>query len=265
VITCHRNYRILTRRNSRFVTKPENWLKASKGLVIAGAALLYACAQAQPITRYQCFLLDGSTLSVSHDLQKSFPSAAQCVPLAAVAATTAAPFVTPRNPAPSGTTWINAPNRKTAQNTKINAQKAIGFFGLSQDLARTIEAASLRQELDPVLVAALIYTESRYRSSARSPKGALGLMQIMPATARDYGVSDEAALLNPQVNLHVGTQHLRMLHQRYGKRLDLILAAYNAGEGAVSRYREQIPPYPETQAYVRDILDLLEQARNSQP
>jgi soluble lytic murein transglycosylase-like protein len=236
-------------------------MSARRTLVAACSALLCVCAQAQPSTRYQCTLLDGSKLWVAQDLQKAFPFAAQCVPVA----TAAAPVGAPSEPAPPGPTWITAPRREAAHNTKMNRGKAAsGFFDLPDDLAREIEAASLRQQLDPVLVAALIYTESRYRSNARSPKGALGLMQLMPATARRYGVDDEALLLDRQVNLRVGTQHLRTLQLRYAPRLDLILAAYNAGEGAVQRYQDKVPPFPETQAYVSDILGLLEQVQRAQ-
>jgi soluble lytic murein transglycosylase-like protein len=233
-----------------------NSMNASRTLVAACAALLCACAQAQSSTRYLCTLLDGSKLWVAQDLHKAFPFAAQCT----AAATTTAPVVAPSEPAPPATTWINAPPREPAHSTRTKGSKVpSGFFNLPEDLAREIEAASLLQQLDPVLVAALIYTESRYRSNARSPKGALGLMQLMPATARRYGVDDEASLFDRQVNLRVGTQHLRMLQLRYAPRLDLTLAAYNAGEGAVTKYHEKVPPYPETQAYVADILGLLEQ------
>jgi len=95
--------------------------------------------------------------------------------------------------------------------------------------------------------------ESNYEARAVSPKGAMGLMQLMPATARQYSLEDP---FDPAQNLDAGLRHLRGLLDRYGKgKESLALAAYNAGEGAVTRYRG-IPPYRETQNYVRRILSL---------
>lgn len=127
-------------------------------------------------------------------------------------------------------------------------------------IASLLEQAARRHGVDPSLVAAVMYVESRYRPQARSPKGALGLMQLMPATASQYGVRTAQALLDPHVNIEVGTQHLRSLVDRYGDRLDLVLAAYNAGEGAVARHGHRVPPYAETRDYVRRVMTLLETA-----
>ncbi|MDP2880602.1 MAG: lytic transglycosylase domain-containing protein [Azonexus sp.] len=104
--------------------------------------------------------------------------------------------------------------------------------------------------LDPALVHAVIRAESAYRPDALSPKGAIGLMQVMPATGRRFGVSD---LDVPERNLQAGTTYLRHLLDRFDS-VPLALAAYNAGEGAVSRFGNRIPPYPETQGYVQGIL-----------
>ena len=92
--------------------------------------------------------------------------------------------------------------------------------------------------------------ESGYNVNARSPKGAIGLMQLMPATARAYGVQ------NPYLaeeNLSGGCRYLRVLLDRYDNDVNLALAAYNAGPGAVDQYRG-VPPYPETRDYVRRVL-----------
>jgi soluble lytic murein transglycosylase-like protein len=103
------------------------------------------------------------------------------------------------------------------------------------------------------LAHAVVRVESNYRADAVSPKGAMGLMQLMPATARQYAVEDP---FDPEQNLSAGLRHLRGLLDRYGRgKESLALAAYNAGEGAVSRYRG-IPPYRETQNYVQRILSL---------
>jgi len=114
-----------------------------------------------------------------------------------------------------------------------------------------IDEAAMRVGVDPRLVRAVIQVESAYRPAARSPKGAAGLMQLMPATARRYAVSDP---YDPASNIEAGIKHLKMLLGRF--ELSLALAAYNAGEAAVERFRG-IPPYPETENYVRQVLRLL--------
>jgi soluble lytic murein transglycosylase-like protein len=116
--------------------------------------------------------------------------------------------------------------------------------------AREIEKAARASRLDPVLIHALIHVESRHQKDAVSSKGAVGLMQVLPATAQRFGVSQPAAV---DSNLKAGTQYLRALLDRFDQRLDLALAAYNAGEGVVERY-QGIPPYAETQAYVPAVL-----------
>jgi soluble lytic murein transglycosylase-like protein len=96
-----------------------------------------------------------------------------------------------------------------------------------------IQSAAREAALDPALVHALIYVESRYNPAARSPKGAVGLMQVLPETATRYGVADPARSL--EANLRAGTRYLSDLLQIFDSRLDLALAAHNAGENAVQR------------------------------
>lgn len=116
-----------------------------------------------------------------------------------------------------------------------------------------IEQMASAHGVDVRLAHAVIKVESNYRADAVSPKGAMGLMQLMPATARQYGLENP---FDPAQNLNAGLRHLRGLLDRYGRgRESLALAAYNAGEGAVSRY-QGIPPYRETQNYVQRILSL---------
>ncbi len=115
-----------------------------------------------------------------------------------------------------------------------------------------VEASARKHGVDPRLVHALIQVESAYHSKAISPKGARGLMQIMPSTGQQYGALD---LLDPKVNVEAGVRHLKMLLGRYSD-LPLALAAYNAGEGAVERFKG-IPPFRETQNYVARILRIL--------
>jgi hypothetical protein len=121
------------------------------------------------------------------------------------------------------------------------------------DLRLLIDRKAAEHGVDARLAHAVVRVESNYRADAVSPKGAMGLMQLMPATARQYAVEDP---FDPEQNLAAGLRHLRGLLDRYGRgRESLALAAYNAGEGAVSRYRG-IPPFRETQNYVQRILSL---------
>lgn len=131
----------------------------------------------------------------------------------------------------------------------------------SKPHAREIRAAAIASRLDPALVHALIHVESRHRKDAISPKGAVGLMQVLPATALRFGVAQPAQVRG---NLRAGTRYLRMLLDRYDQRLDLALSAYNAGEGAVARYGG-IPPYAETQRYVPAVLSAYRQWRTLPP
>lgn len=123
-------------------------------------------------------------------------------------------------------------------------------------VAHLVDAASHRHGFDAQLINAVIQVESQFAPDAVSPKGARGLMQLMPATAARYGVSRTAELFAPATNIDVGTRHLRELWQTYGGNLELTLAAYNAGVGAVAKYGMRVPPYAETQQYVRSVLML---------
>ncbi len=107
--------------------------------------------------------------------------------------------------------------------------------------------------IDPLFLHAVIYQESRYRQTAVSHAGARGLMQIMPGTGRLLGVQPRL-LTDPMTNVDAGARLLRKLHQKYGGNFDLMLAAYNAGEGAVQKYGNTIPPYRETQDYVKKVM-----------
>jgi len=115
---------------------------------------------------------------------------------------------------------------------------------------RIIQVAAEKHDVDVALVKAVIRTESYFNPNATSRVGASGLMQLMPRTAELYGVTD---LYSPRQNIEAGVRHLKYLLHRYPKKLTLALAAYNAGEQAVDKYRG-IPPFPETQNYVRKVL-----------
>ncbi|TDR31830.1 transglycosylase-like protein with SLT domain [Hydromonas duriensis] len=107
--------------------------------------------------------------------------------------------------------------------------------------------------VDVNLVKAVMAAESGFNATAISPKAAMGLMQVIAPTAARYGVS-EAQLMNPERNIYAGVRYLADLSRMFKGRPELVIAAYNAGEGAVYKYNRQIPPYKETQNYVRTVL-----------
>jgi soluble lytic murein transglycosylase-like protein len=122
-------------------------------------------------------------------------------------------------------------------------------------LAPLMAEVAQRHDIDPLLLHALAHIESRHQSQAISAAGARGLMQVMPATGRGLGLAEaERELLTPQANLEASARYLKRLQARFGNDLRLVLAAYNAGEGAVERHGRRVPPFAETQAYVRNVM-----------
>lgn len=119
-----------------------------------------------------------------------------------------------------------------------------------------IAAVSRRFQVPEALIHAVIAIESAYDPNAVSRAGAVGLMQLMPATAKRYGVANRR---DPTANLTGGTRYLRDLLQRFDKNIELALAGYNAGENAVEKFGNRIPPFTETQNYVRKVLKLYSQ------
>jgi hypothetical protein len=145
------------------------------------------------------------------------------------------------------------------------APKLIAFFEISpsyKQVKHHLREASKANDVDYELLKALIATESGFDAAAVSPKGAVGLMQVMPATAQRYGVTGDAKvpvgkkLADPRTNIKTGTRYLRYLLDLFPGRLELALAAYNAGEGAVQRAGNRIPNYRETQNYVKTVMQL---------
>ena len=120
-----------------------------------------------------------------------------------------------------------------------------------QKYANIIQTASQAYGVEPSLVHAVISAESAYNQNAISRTGAMGLMQLMPDTARRYGVQN---MMDPTENIHGGVRYLRDLLAMFKGRVDLAIAAYNAGENAVIRYGHKIPPYAETRTYVPRVL-----------
>jgi soluble lytic murein transglycosylase-like protein len=117
-----------------------------------------------------------------------------------------------------------------------------------------------QEKVNSELLHAVVRAESAYNAGAVSPAGATGLMQLMPATAARYQVQN---IEDPTENLRGGARYLRELLNLFGNDLQLALAAYNAGENAVAQYGNRIPPYPETQRYVRKVLQFLWAERTS--
>lgn len=148
--------------------------------------------------------------------------------------------------------------------------RLLAFFDISPHYQRVrhhLRASASHQGVDYELLQALIATESGFDAGAVSPKGAIGLMQVMPATAGRFGVAADARrtvaqkLVDPAVNVSAGTRYLRYLLDLFPGRMDLALAAYNAGEGAVKKAGNQIPAFKETQNYVRTVLGLYAQLK----
>jgi hypothetical protein len=137
-------------------------------------------------------------------------------------------------------TWKGWVEVKTNPNYTLNKRK---FLPL-------IQSISEQHELPAHLISAVIHAESHYNPNSVSAKGAVGLMQLMPATAKQYGVYDRH---NPTQNILGGVKYLRKLMTLFNEDLDLALAAYNAGENAVKRHGNQIPPYRETQRYIEKV------------
>jgi soluble lytic murein transglycosylase-like protein len=130
----------------------------------------------------------------------------------------------------------------------------------SATVPQLVEAAAKKYDIDPLLVHSVIQVESNYNPYAVSPKGAQGLMQLMPGTARRFGVSNS---FDPRENIEGGVRYLKYLSGLFPQDPRLALAAYNAGEGAVWKYNYQIPPYRETEQYVYKVARKYGQAKKA--
>lgn len=145
------------------------------------------------------------------------------------------------------------------------ARRAVAMMNASptyQAVQGSLTAASQSHGVDNELLKAMVSAESAFNPRAVSHKGAVGLMQIMPATARRYGVQSEpgftveSKLTDPELNIRTGTRYLADLLRLFGGQTELAVAAYNAGEGAVMRAGNRIPNYKETQQYVRKVMSV---------
>ncbi|WP_284334675.1 lytic transglycosylase domain-containing protein [Comamonas sp. NoAH] len=159
--------------------------------------------------------------------------------------------------------------RKAANQLAVASEKdrsaATRYFANSPGYklhAKHIRAAASKVGVDEQLLKAIATAESGFNASAVSPKGAIGLMQVIPDTAARFGVagdknrSIEQKLKDPAINVPVSARYVRYLQGLFPGRIDLVIAAYNAGEGAVQRFGNKIPPYKETQNYVKTVMTL---------
>lgn len=137
-----------------------------------------------------------------------------------------------------------------------------GHARAQRPYSAAVQHAARAYKVDAELIHAVITAESNYNPQALSPKGAYGLMQLMPDTARRYGLRDGA---RPECNIRAGTAYLRDLLTLFDNDVKLALAAYNAGENAVVRYGMKVPPYQETQQYVPKVMDVYSQLKPTPP
>ena len=148
----------------------------------------------------------------------------------------------------------NALYKRIIRTRALNYTAALPFMGVNKKrFTDLIDQAANRHHVDAKLVHAVIQAESAYNAKAISSAGAVGLMQLMPDTAKRYGVTDRN---NPDQNIDGGTHYLKDLLSLFDSNMDLAVAAYNAGENAVIRYNNSIPPDPETLNYVKTVLAL---------
>ena len=162
--------------------------------------------------------------------------------------------------------WLTAPQAAQAQlhqdvfhaeMARINNAIRQDFFENAVPFGDLIHEKAQKYDVDPALVAAVMETESRFKSGARSQVGAKGLMQLMPRTGAWMGADN---LYDPEQNVEAGTKYLRYLNERFDGNLKKTIAAYNAGEGNVRRY-DGVPPFRETRSYVKKVMSRYEQRK----
>ena len=150
------------------------------------------------------------------------------------------------------------PQDRTVSGDRYDAQ----LLARATQFDAIIEHAASAAAIEPNLLRAVIVVESGFNVRAKSKRGAVGLMQLMPATAARFGISDS---FDPRQNVGAGARYLKFLLDRFGQNLSLALAAYNAGEDAVDRNGGQIPPFTETMAYVPRVLKIYRMLDQSRP
>ncbi|MCU1268200.1 MAG: Lytic transglycosylase catalytic [Acidobacteria bacterium] len=149
-----------------------------------------------------------------------------------------------------GAAGSSSPNTLIALTSMSVGRSLDGFTTGSAEVDSFIVESGARHGVDPVLLYAIMHQESTFKAKAVSPKGARGLMQLMPGTAARYGVTN---IFDPRQNIDGGARYMKFLLNLFDGDVNLALAGYNAGEGAVMKYGYRVPPYSETQEYVRRI------------
>jgi soluble lytic murein transglycosylase-like protein len=150
---------------------------------------------------------------------------------------------------------VLSPQERTASGDRYDSM----LLAKATQYDSIIETAAVAASVEANLLRAVIVVESGFNSRAVSKRGAVGLMQLMPATATRFGVSNP---YDPRENVHAGAHYLKFLIDRFGHNIRLALAAYNAGEDAVDRNGGQIPPFTETMAYVPRVLKIYQQLKD---
>lgn len=168
----------------------------------------------------------------------------------------------PATELPDADAYLNASKRDALDNAGMRQRlvRAVLQHPNVPTVEPLIRQAASKHGIDPALVKAVIAAESGFNPQAVSPKGAIGLMQVIPDTGARYGVTGDARrtaaqkLADPKINITTGVRYLSDLLRMFSGNLELVLAAYNAGEGAVQKHGNDIPPYAETQNYVKTVM-----------
>ena len=236
----------------------------------AGACFVLAMAPCVANAAWECS--DGHGLRyVVGQLLEDGPAGVQCSAIADPPGVAAPAGVLPAADAPESPRWeLLAPGTAKGRGMLVllpasgSSTHGASAYGRAANFDQFIDAAANAYGHDADLLRAIIQVESGFDAKAVSSKGAIGLMQVMPATAARLGLADpDRALFDPEANVRTGARYLRQLMDTFDGRPDLAVAAYNAGEGAVQRYAGRVPPFPETQAYVRDVMTAYERLRRS--
>jgi hypothetical protein len=218
---------------------------------LLGGAGWGAEANQQPVTRYECLMTGGRIVVVPEDISVHFGWSARCRPFEVLPSQPESIAAIPVTPGPRfSKSWASLwPRQRPALRTQGRL--------MDSPYSEVIRQAAARHRLEPRLLMAIAQVESGHQPLARSRAGALGLMQIMPATGARYGVYQSQHLFDPGVNIDVAARYINDLLDQFHGSLELTVAAYNAGEGAVEKYGRHVPPYPETRRYVREVMTLL--------